>query len=496
MRLRRRVAVPLAALLGAAAVASCGGSSASASGSASASITVGGFSAAPAVAPGFVGISTELKNLLVYAGTNPAALDKPFEQLLRNLSPTSPPVLRLGGDSSDWTWWPVPGMARPGGARYSLSTAWTNVAKALATGIGGKLIVGLNAEANSTRLAAYEAQQLETNLGPGTVSAFELGNEPELYSGFAWYKGHDGEPIYGRPHGYTLAQYAQDFEALSRGLSKYPIAGPSSGSPNWLPALSEFLAPQKHLSLVTIHAYPLKHCVASVVEHESDLFTTAALQGLGGEIAGYVRAAAAHHLPLRVDEMNAVSCGGELGLSNSFGPALWALNMLPQLVRSGAAGVNFHTVPHGWQGLINAAQRPGGWQVAVQPEYYGLLTFALAAPTGSHLLNVASSSTNGLYEWASESPTKQIHVVLTNISGSPRTVGVKIPQGNGPGTVVVLQASGLNATSGVTLGGDTLDPSTGALSGVPHEISVAPTKSVYSVRLPGTGAAVLTLSAR
>ncbi len=490
----RRAAAGLLITAGlAVALAACGGSSASAVGAAPAAVTVGGPLAAPPVAPGYVGISTEIKNLFVYAGTNPAALDAPFEQLLRNLSPTDPPVLRLGGDSSDWSWWPVPGMAKPGGIRFSLSPAWTSVARALVSAVGGKLIVGANMEANSARLAAYEIRRLAEGLG-ASVEAFELGNEPELYSGFAWYKNTAGEPVFGRPHGYTLADYAQDFATISRAVGHYPIAGPSSGSPHWLPLLGHFLAPQHHLGLVTVHAYPLKHCVASDHLQEADLFTPLALQGLGAKIAAFVRIAAARGLPLRVDEMNAVSCGGQLGLSNSFGPALWALNMVPLLVRAGATGVNFHTVPHGWQGLINAAQTPTGWRVAVQPEYYGLLTFALAAPAGSRLLSVSASPATGLYEWASRSPTKQVHVVLTNISGRARTVRVRVPGASGPGSVILLQGSGLSATGGITLGGEQIDPSSGRLAGLPRFRTLQPVKGSYAVRLPGTGAAILTLS--
>ena len=43
-----------------------------------------------------------------------------FEQLIRNLAPGQAPDLRIGGDTTDWTWWPVPGVAKPGGIRYSL----------------------------------------------------------------------------------------------------------------------------------------------------------------------------------------------------------------------------------------------------------------------------------------------------------------------------------------------------------------------------------------
>ncbi|MHB1834610.1 MAG: hypothetical protein ACYCXW_06560, partial [Solirubrobacteraceae bacterium] len=83
------------------------------------------------VAPGFVGLSIELKALEQYAGTDPAALDPVLGRLIAALAPGQRPVLRLGGDSTDWSWWPVRGMARPPGIRFTLTPQWMAVAHAL-----------------------------------------------------------------------------------------------------------------------------------------------------------------------------------------------------------------------------------------------------------------------------------------------------------------------------------------------------------------------------
>jgi len=37
------------------------------------------------------------------------------------------PVLRIGGDSTDTTWWPTPGLRPPPGVTYSLSPRWLAV---------------------------------------------------------------------------------------------------------------------------------------------------------------------------------------------------------------------------------------------------------------------------------------------------------------------------------------------------------------------------------
>src|SRR5205085_12512494 len=80
---------------------------------------------------GFVGLSMEYPDLEGYVGTSDHALDPILVRLIRGLAPYGNPSLRFGGDTTDWTWSPIRGMARPNGIRYSLSRRWLAVAKAL-----------------------------------------------------------------------------------------------------------------------------------------------------------------------------------------------------------------------------------------------------------------------------------------------------------------------------------------------------------------------------
>ena len=131
---------------------------------------------------GFLGLATVYPGVLAYAGQNPSAIDPVFEQLIRNLSPGQRPLLRIGGDSTDWTWWPVSGMATPPGIRFTLTDNWLGVARALARALDARFVLGINLEANSGALAATEVQELAQGVGPNSIAAFELGNEPELYN--------------------------------------------------------------------------------------------------------------------------------------------------------------------------------------------------------------------------------------------------------------------------------------------------------------------------
>ena len=78
-------------------------------------VTVDPGASGPAVPAGFLGLSIEYPALEAYAGSDPSSLDPVFEQLVRNLAPGQAPVLRIGGNSADRTWWPTAGVQRPPG---------------------------------------------------------------------------------------------------------------------------------------------------------------------------------------------------------------------------------------------------------------------------------------------------------------------------------------------------------------------------------------------
>ncbi len=96
-------------------------------------------------------------------------------------------MVRIGGDSTDWTWWPVRGMRRPPGVSYDLSPAWIARARALTESTGARLILGINLESGSTAIAATEARHLVDGIGRRHIEALEIGNEPELYNALPWY---------------------------------------------------------------------------------------------------------------------------------------------------------------------------------------------------------------------------------------------------------------------------------------------------------------------
>src|SRR5581483_10020167 len=178
-------------------------------------VTVEAGAPGPPVPYGFLGLSLEYRSIEKYAGSDPNALDPVFEQLVRNLVPGQAPVLRIGGDTADRTWWPTPGLVRPPGIKYTITPNWLAVTRALALALRARLVLGLDLEADSPELAASEARALLSGIGRRAVRAFELGNEPDLYASLPWYRTRGGRHVKSRPSSYDLSSLVADWKQFA-----------------------------------------------------------------------------------------------------------------------------------------------------------------------------------------------------------------------------------------------------------------------------------------
>lgn len=448
----------------------------------------------PSIAAGFVGLATEYWNVEAEVGTDPSKPDATFEQVARNLAPDGGLSLRIGGDSTDWTWYPIPGMKTPPWVRWTMTPTWAAVTKRLASDLHAHLIVGLNMEARSAKIAAAEVHEIQHGIGGSVPITYELGNEPELYDHFPYYHAANGAAVLGRPKTYSLTQMAAEWDQLADALPAAKLAGPGYSGLSALPYVAQFLGSTKRLRLLTLHTYPLKstRCDPSAHLQESQLFDAQSLTGLAAGLQSWASLAHQYGVGLRVDEINSVTCGGQPGFTATFGPALWALNILPLYAADGINGVNFQTRPFTTQNLIQPHYTTAGWRVLVQPEYYGLLAFAQLTPPGSKILQV-SQSKSGLLTWAVRTPQGQTHVVVTNVGSSNVKVAIKAPNTSGSATAEALTASGgLTGTRGVTLGGQTIDPYTGNLAGTPRTTTVRDANGAYDLTVPAASAEIVT----
>lgn len=498
----RRLAVAGAVLLGLAAAAALVAAASDRSSPADASkdaitVRVGATPISPPVKPGFVGLSLEYPSLLAYAGPDPHAPNPLFVRLLRDLALDGSPVIRIGGDTTDWTWWPIDGAAKPPWARYVLTPRWIAVARAVAVAGGARLIPGINLEADSPRLAGAESRALLDGLGRNLIAAFELGNEPEVYGEIGWYKNSAGAGVLGRPPSYGFRAYVSDYRAISTALpATVPLAGPALALTWPLSTADRFLAANPRVQIFTFHFYPLKRCYnAPSSPTYPTLARLLASRATDPPPGTQLAAAAAHSrgVELRVDEVNSVSCRGLRGLSDSFASALWVLNALPRLAQAGVDGVNVHTLPHAPYQPFSLSDAGGRPRASVKPVFYGLLLFARAAPAGARLLATSQPAVSGLQTWATRGPGRTIRVVMTNDSPLRRlTLAVRPPGRTGSATLERLTAPGLTALWGVRLAGQAVGGSA-LLSGRRRTTTLQPVQGRYVVALPPASAALLTL---
>ena len=466
-----------------------------------------------AVPRGYLGLSIEFQAIRAYTGTDPAAINPVLESLIRNLSPGQPPVLRIGGDSSDVAWVPAPGVARPPFQGYELTPGWMATTAALAHAVGARMILGLNLAAGDPALSAAEAGAYLRAFGRRSIAAMEIGNEPNLYAAVRQFTSRAGRSVTSRPRTYTYRDYQAEFAATAAALPMTDpamallgpalSAGPQPTGP-WPPSMGAFLRDDRSVSALSVHRYPLRNCdvgpsspqYPTIAHLLSDYATVALAAGVGR----WVRVAHDNGRAVRIDELNSVACRGAAGVSDTFASSLWATDALFSLVAAGVDGVNLHTLPGAAYQLFQFSHRDGRWRGAVAPAYYGLLLFAQAAPVGSRLLGVhgAPHSTR-LSAWATRASDHTARLVLIDKApGHPETVEVPAPAGaHGPVSVERMRAPSVRATGHVTLGGRGYGRETdsGTLRAPILQAPGRAPNGDYVVTVPGGSAALVTFGA-
>ncbi len=425
-------------------------------------MTVEAGTASARLPSGFAGFSVEYQALPAYAGTDPKHPDPVFVSMIRALTAGHRAVLRVGGDSTDHTWWPVGGTTEPPGVSYTLTPTWVAVAKAVAHRAHAKLILGINLAAGNATLAAAEGRALVDRIGRSHIAALEIGNEPDIYTSAVWYRAADGKLIYARSGAdWNPTTYAAQFSSWRNVLPDVPSAGPAYAKTVWIRQLSTFLAAEPGLGLVTDHRYPLRNCKGGSGPGDAPsptvarILDNASAAGLAAALAPAVSAARAAGIPFRLDEINSASCQGRAGVSNTFASALWILDALFQLAKLGVSGINVHTLPGAAYAPFSFSDTSTGWVGHVNPLYYGMLTFARAFPAGATLMPVQLPA-GAVKGWATRARNGRVRVVLINKGATPATVTVSLPSGVAERLYVQrLTAPSITSTTGVSLGGRT-----------------------------------------
>src|SRR5438270_509576 len=166
------------------------------------------------------------------------------------------------------------------------------------------LLSSVAALAPATAIAAAEARALLAGIGRQNLQAIEIGNEPDLYNTFAWYRDRRGRVVFSRPISYNLISLIGEFARWRAAMPRAPIAGPAFSMLSWL---GGFLSAEPHLAVATFHRYPLRACLhdptSPLFASIPNLLADPASAGLAAPLAPYVQQAHAEHIPFRLDEL-------------------------------------------------------------------------------------------------------------------------------------------------------------------------------------------------
>lgn len=244
-------------------------------------------------------------------------------RLFRELNPHG--VLRIGGNTSDYTVWSGYRGALPaqpphrGGPQqpFVLRPQALHTLAGFLRATGWKLVFGVNLRIGVPAMAAMLARAVQDAVGDDLL-AIQIGNEANNYEvDYAAFE-----------HAWT--PYA---EAIAE--AGVAVAGPDTGAnTDW------------------VIEYARRHGADNVFLSRH-YYRDAAPRGsipdlLGGdsaflaEVEQLVRAGDACGRPVRLTEANSYYFGGRDGVSNVFASALWGADFMLALAQRGIAGIHFH----------------------------------------------------------------------------------------------------------------------------------------------------------
>jgi len=408
----------------------------------------------------FTGLSYEKSKMSSHAfSTSNTA----FLTLLKRLGPS---VIRIGGNSVDRTQWDPTG---PGSVSGKVSPADVDRFAAFVKAAGWKVIYGVNYKTSTPASAASEAKYVANALG-NSLSSFEIGNEPDIYKiGVA-----------------TFEKGWENFHsAMLASVPNAIFSGPASAY-NY----SNFTIPfakveGSHISLLTQHYYRGngKSSTATVD------FLLSPNPKLITELKSLWAAANANHIAggYRLTEANSFYNGGAPGVSNTLGAALWTIDFLFQNAMNGSTGVNFHGGGSPYSPLLDS----NGTITKVQPVYYGMYVFSMAA-NGTLMNTSISNSSVSLSTYAVKGSNGSIYVILNNKDKTQAfNVTMAFPSAFTQGEAMLLTAPSLTSTSGTTLGGAAI-ANNGSWTPT-SKIQVMLTGNNWTINIPAGSAEFITM---
>lgn len=292
-------------------------------------------------------------------------------ELFRELG--SQGVLRLGGGTSEFTAFtteepsgppPFDAVGPDTSKNVKGDTAITPRSlknlRAFLDATGWRCLYGLNLGRGPVARAAQEAEYVQRILGPKLI-AFQLGNEPD-----AWRNRY-------RPATWSYEDYWREWQvahaAVVARVPEAKFAGPDVS--NKMAYVTGFAEDVKKSApdvvMLTSHYYAMGPAGAKGITMDKLLSPDPKLER---DLKIAMDAAHSAGIPYRMSEGNSCWNGGQEGVSDTLGSALWVVDVMLEFAEFGCAGVNLHGGGNGFYTPIAGGLKAGFTR---RPEYYGML---------------------------------------------------------------------------------------------------------------------------
>jgi hypothetical protein len=444
----------------------------------------------------YLGVSTEYWTLPLWEAHG--ALPARVLSLLR-VPGDGPLILRIGGDSSQRTFWVASARGAPNWA-YLLTSRWFAQTRQLVAATGARVILDLNTITGTPAEAAGLVRAAERRFPRGSIIGLEIGNESDLYLRSYWLDtiDHPWADAAVTPRAITVRDYDETFRTYARSIRSaapsVPLLGPVVGntlySARWIRTLVS--SPHPGLRVVSGHWYPYSGCARpgrpSYPSIAKLMDGNVAVRMARG-IAPLMRLIHRKGLRFRLTELNSVTCGGLRGVSNTFATALWTPDALFRLLGAGVDGVNIHVR----EDAVNQAFALRKFGLQAQPLLYGMLLFDRTLGPDAQLVRVHLRTYHAphLDLWAVRVADHVLHVLAIEKGASAVHLDLALP-GTGDATVERLLAPSVSARYGESLDGQWLGRDA-RWHGRPTYTTIKPGPWGYELTVPRYSAALVTV---
>jgi hypothetical protein len=367
-----------------------------------------------------------------------------------------PAVLRIGGNTVDFSWWTSSREPAPSWATNTVTPTDLAALRGLLRTTGWRVLLGVDLGHFEPARVAEEARYARRTLG-SSLLGIEIGNEPN---------GYDSRQVSLRAPPYGVDQYLREAEAYRQALRAaapgVAIYGPAAGGTQWLAQMG---VTARMFTALTQHYYPIKACSTTALRLSSqptaaDLLSPLARRQEDQLLQTLVLAGSVTGRSTWVGETNSVGCSGSAYASPEFAGALWSLDWTLRAVTSGVRGLSFHSTLGACDSYsyspVCAPDREAAQagDVAAQPEYYGLLAARQLeggrfVPT--HL--IARGALPNFTTWATLDSGGTVRIALDNLATSGLAQPVSIPSSGYSATEETLSGPSIEAGSGITFDG-------------------------------------------